>query len=81
MEGFIGRVELGSIAGSQFAAGRSYQGVDASPCIDGSMKGASRKEGMEVIFRAASTPFPCEVLAFDPSAIAVRSWSKIVSEK
>lgn len=41
MSGFIGLVEFGSMTGNQFAAGRSYQGAEASPCMDGMMKGAS----------------------------------------
>lgn len=82
MDGFIGRVELGSMTGSQFAAGRSYQGVDASPCIDGSMKGASRDvEDASVAFRAGFAPLLCGSWAFGPSTIAARSWSKMVSEK
>lgn len=41
ISGFIGLVELGSISGSQFAAGKSYQGEVASPCMVGMRKGAS----------------------------------------
>jgi hypothetical protein len=41
ISGFMGRVELGSMTGSQFAAGRSYHGEEASPCIVGMMNGAS----------------------------------------
>lgn len=82
MDGFIGRVELGSMTGSQFAAGRSYQGVDASPCIDGSMKGMSRNaEDTVVPFRAGFAPLLCGTWAFGPSIIAARSWSKTASEK
>lgn len=40
-EGFIGRVDPGSSTCSQLAAGRSYQGVAGSPCIEGITKGAS----------------------------------------
>lgn len=82
MDGFIGRVELGSITGSQFAAGRSYQGVEASPCIEGSMKGASRDEGAGAAFRATSAPLLCGGgLAFGPSAMAARSWSRTACGK
>lgn len=79
MDGFIGRVELGSMKGSQFAAGKSYQGVDGSPCIDGSIKGASREDEPEVPFfgtaALSGAPLLCGVAlaAFGPSAIAVRS--------
>lgn len=41
MSGFIGLVEFGSMTGNQFAAGRSYHGADASPCMAGMMNGAS----------------------------------------
>lgn len=82
MDGFIGRIELGSITGSQFAAGRSYQGVEASPCIEGSTKGASRDEALGVPFRAISAPLLCgDSLAFGPSAMEARNGSRTASGK
>lgn len=41
MSGFIGLVELGSMTGSQFAAGRSYHDTATSPCMAGMINGAS----------------------------------------
>lgn len=85
MEGFMGRVELGSMIGSQFAAGRSYHGADASPCIDGRTKGASRAEADDAAvadFRAPSL----SVVVLDsadlgPSTTAARRESMSASEK
>lgn len=44
MSGFMGLVELGSMTGSQFAAGKSYQDAVTSPCIVGIMNGASLED-------------------------------------
>lgn len=41
MSGFMGLVEFGIRWGSQVAAGRSYQAVEGSPCIEGIIQGAS----------------------------------------
>ena len=35
ISGLIGLVELGTMCGMRFPAGRSYQGVDESPCVAG----------------------------------------------
>lgn len=67
MEGFMGRVELGSITGSQFAAGRSYHGVDTSPCMEGKIYGASRE--------TAEVAAPVEV--FGVTAAALGSFSAL----
>lgn len=83
MEGFIGLVEFGSMAGSQLAAGRSYHGVDASPCMDGSRNGASRADEAVASFCMAVSPF-ASVLSFafvGPSATAARSFSSTGPEK
>lgn len=81
MLGFIGLVELGSITGSQLAAGRSYHGVDASPCMDGSVKGASRAEAVVTSFCGTPPPFASVVFAVGPSATAARSLSSTAPEK
>lgn len=39
--GRIGRVELGTMCGIRLAAGRSYHGVEGSPCMAGMTKGGS----------------------------------------
>lgn len=73
MFGFIGLVEFGSMTGSQLAAGRSYQGVDGSPCMDGSMKGGSRAAELACDFFATSPPFASEPSEFGPSSTAARN--------
>ena len=40
MSGFMGLVEFGSRTGIQLPAGKSYHGMEGSPCIAGMMKGA-----------------------------------------
>ena len=40
MAGLIGLVEFGTICGMRFPAGRSYHGVDGSPCEAGITYGA-----------------------------------------
>jgi hypothetical protein len=40
MSGLIGLVELGTICGIRFPAGKSYHGVDGSPCTAGITYGA-----------------------------------------
>lgn len=72
MFGFIGLVELGSMTGSQLAAGRSYQGVDGSPCMEGSMKGASRAVEPACAFFATCPPFPSDPSDFGPSSTMAR---------
>lgn len=69
MFGFIGLVEFGSMTGSQLAAGRSYHGVDGSPCMDGRTKGA-----VEVVCAlfATSSPFASRPSDFGPSSTAAR---------
>lgn len=81
MVGFIGRVEFGSMTGSQLAAGRSYHGVDGSPCMDGRIKGASR--AVEVVYDlfARTPPFDSQPSNFGPSSIAARRDSSTVSGK
>lgn len=37
----MGLVEFGVRCGSHVAAGRSYHGVEESPCVEGTTKGAS----------------------------------------
>lgn len=69
------------MTGSQLAAGRSYQGVDASPCMEGSKNGASRADEAAVAFFAMSAPLLPGSLFFGPSATAVRSLSRTESEK
>lgn len=72
MFGFIGLVEFGSMTGSQLAAGRSYHGVDGSPCMDGRTKGASRAEEVVCALFAASSPFASRPSDFGPSSTAAR---------
>lgn len=85
MEGFMGRVELGSMIGSQFAAGRSYHGAEASPCMDGRTKGASRAKADDaavVDFCALSLSLVVlDSADFDPSTTAARRESMTASEK
>lgn len=40
MPGLIGRVEFGMMCGMRFPAGRSYHGVERSPCMAGMTYGA-----------------------------------------
>jgi hypothetical protein len=72
MEGFMGRDEFGSMAGSQFAAGRSCQGTLASPCMAGMMKGASLAAFPFVIATAPVAPF-------EPEAACEAGASRITS--
>jgi hypothetical protein len=51
ISGFIGLVEFGSMTGSQFAAGKSYQAEEVSPCIVGIIKGASLEDLVLVFAR------------------------------
>lgn len=79
IEGFIGRVEFGSNAGSQFPAGRSYHGVEGSPCMAGMTHGAVfaalATGSVEV---SASLSFLLSSLEDGPSSTAVRScWIKL----
>lgn len=55
IDGFMGRVELGSRAVSQLPAGRSYHGVVGSPCIAGMTNGWSFTTLAP--FPASSDPF------------------------
>lgn len=73
MFGFIGLVEFGSITGSQLAAGRSYHGVDGSPCMDGSMKGAFVEVACALL--ATCSPFASRPSVFGPSSTAARKAS------
>lgn len=72
MFGFIGLVEFGSMTGSQLAAGRSYHGVDGSPCMDGSTKGASRAVEVVCALFATCPPFASPPSDFGPSSTAAR---------
>lgn len=81
MFGFIGLVEFGSMAGSQLAAGRSYHGVDGSPCMDGSMKGASRAVEVVYALLATSPPFASLPSDFGPSSTAARRDSSMEAWK
>lgn len=81
MVGFMGLVELGSMTESQLAAGRSYHGVDGSPCMDGSMKGASRVVEVICALFATSPPSPSRPSDFGPSSTAARKDSSTGAEK
>lgn len=64
------------MTGSQFAAGRSYQGVEASPCMEGSRKGASldrADDAIEVPACTATAPFDSVLLALGPFVTASRN--------
>jgi len=63
MSGFIGFVEFGVRCGSQFAAGRSNQAMEGSPCSGGSTNGTS--------FGVFPEPFP----ATAPWVAASAVWS------
>lgn len=81
MVGFIGLVEFGSMTGSQLAAGRSYHGVDGSPCMDGSTKGASRAVEVECALFATTPPFASDSSDFGPSSTAARKDSSTEAAK
>jgi len=83
MAGFMGRVEFGSRIGSQLPAGRSYHGVDGSPCIAGMTHGvdlaAFARTAAEL---SASTLFLLSSsLDVGPSSIAVRSCCTVLGGK
>lgn len=58
MDGFIGRVEFGSMTGSQLAAGRSYQGTLASPCMAGITYGVSFESFVPDVGALSESPCP-----------------------
>lgn len=73
MSGFIGLVELGSMTGSQFAAGKSYHDTDMSPCIAGMMNGASFEDFVAEA-ETSSVDAPPFVAVSGASLIIVRSF-------
>lgn len=81
MFGFIGLVEFGSMTGSQLAAGRSYHGVDGSPCMDGSVNGASRAVEAACALFATTPPFASDPSDFGPSSTAARKDSSTEAGK
>ena len=82
MDGFMGRVELGSKAVSQFPAGKSYQGVVGSPCIAGMMNGGSFTTlVVEEAGPNSRDPFPTESLVDGPCSTAARSVGMTSSAK
>lgn len=79
----MGRVEFGSRTGSQFAAGRSYHGVDGSPCMAGMTQGVVFA-AFAILSAGFSSPLPfCGSSSLDegPSSTAFRSCSTKPSEK
>lgn len=83
MSGFIGLVEFGSRTGIQLPAGKSYHGMDGSPCIAGMMKGAALTDlGTEVVVAAAGWVVSwTETLDVGASSTATRSCLITASEK
>lgn len=74
MEGFIGRVEFGSSTGSQLPAGKSYQGVEGSPCMAGSTQGAVLAAlATELAELSPSSPVWPSSMDDGPSSTAARS--------
>lgn len=83
MSGFMGLVEFGSRTGIQLPAGKSYHGMDGSPCMAGMMKGASFAGlGTELVVMAVGRAvFGTEALDAGPSSTATRSCLITASEK
>lgn len=82
MDGFMGRVEFGSRTGSQFPAGRSYQGVEGSPCMAGMTHGAVLAAFAMALAELSATfsAFSCPT-DVGPSSTADRSFGMKPSEK
>lgn len=82
MAGFMGRVEFGSKTGSQFPAGRSYHGVDRSPCVCGITKGTALAALLiEFAMLAAWGSFWAELPGDGVSSMAARSFATKESGK
>ena len=82
IDGFIGRVEFGSKTGSQFPAGKSYQGAVGSPCIAGITQGAVFAAlAMALAELSNSAPLFPSSLEDGASSTAARSCSTKSREK
>lgn len=84
MSGFMGLVEFGSRTGIQLPAGKSYQGMDGSPCMAGMMKGAAFTGlGTElvVVVTVGCAVLCAEALDAGASSTATRSCLMTASEK